>query len=174
MRKFVVGAVLRNIKLDKDVYASFIDLQDKLHQNLGRKRTLASVGTHDLDKIKTPFRYRAIPPEEILFRPLNQAKELTAVDQMKLYADSHLREYLPIILGSRRYPIIQDASNEILSMPPIINSDHSKITLKTKNIFIEATGTDLKKLEIFLDTLVTIFSQYCEKPFVYLNVIGYG
>ena len=47
----MVGAVLRDINLDTDVYASFIDLQDKLHQNIGRKRTLASIGTHDLDTI---------------------------------------------------------------------------------------------------------------------------
>ena len=52
VRKFVVGAVLRDIKLDADIYSSFIDLQDKLHQNIGRKRTLASIGTHDLDTIK--------------------------------------------------------------------------------------------------------------------------
>lgn len=52
VRKFVVGAVLRDIRLDPDCYASFIDLQDKLHQNIGRKRTLASIGTHDMDTIK--------------------------------------------------------------------------------------------------------------------------
>jgi len=43
--------------------------------------------------------------------------------------------------------------------------DHTKITLKTKNIFIEITGTDLKKLEIALDTLVAMFSQYCATKF---------
>ncbi len=43
--------------------------------------------------------------------------------------------------------------------------DHTKITLGTTNIFIECTGTDLKKLEIVLDTLVTTFSQYCSTPY---------
>lgn len=43
--------------------------------------------------------------------------------------------------------------------------EHSKITLKTKNIFIEATATDLKKAEIVLDTIVTMFGQYCSQPF---------
>jgi phenylalanyl-tRNA synthetase beta chain len=55
VRKFVVGAILRDVHLDADIYASFIDLQDKLHQNIGRKRTLASIGTHDLDTIKGKF-----------------------------------------------------------------------------------------------------------------------
>lgn len=50
-------------------------------------------------------------------------------------------------------------------MPPIINGDHSKLTTETKNIFIECTGTDLNRAKIVLDTLVTMFSQYCAKPF---------
>ena len=50
-------------------------------------------------------------------------------------------------------------------MPPIINGDHSKITLNTKNIFIECTGTDLTKTKVVLDTLVTMFSMYSSEPF---------
>ena len=95
-----------------------------------------------------------------------------------------LREYVPIIRDKPRYPLIVDANNVVCSLPPIINSkrvdalarlerrknalfigEHSKITLKTKNIFIEATATDLRKAEIVLDTLVTMFSSYCKTPF---------
>ena len=52
VRPHVIGAVLRGVTFKKARYNSFIDLQDKLHQNLARKRTLASVGTHDLDTIQ--------------------------------------------------------------------------------------------------------------------------
>lgn len=52
IRPFVVGAVLRNVTIDADAYASFIDLQDKLHQNICRKRTLVAIGTHDLDTVQ--------------------------------------------------------------------------------------------------------------------------
>ena len=38
-------------------------------------------------------------------------------------------------------------------------------SLKTKNILIECTGTDLTKTKIVLDTLVTMFSQHCKVPF---------
>lgn len=51
VRQYVVGAILRNIKFDLQSYNSFIDLQDKLHQNICRRRTLGSMGTHDYDKI---------------------------------------------------------------------------------------------------------------------------
>jgi phenylalanyl-tRNA synthetase beta chain len=77
--------VLRDVAIDKDSYASFIDLQDKLHQNICRKRTLVSVGTHDLDTIKPPFVYKALKPEEIRFVPLNKDKEYNGQELLELY-----------------------------------------------------------------------------------------
>ena len=52
IRPFVVAAVLRGVSFDKGNYDSFIDLQDKLHQNLCRQRSLVAIGTHDLDTIQ--------------------------------------------------------------------------------------------------------------------------
>lgn len=79
------GAILRNIKFTQANYESFIALQDKLHQNLARQRTLVAIGTHDLDTIKGPFTYEALSPEEINFIPLNQTKSMSAVELMKFY-----------------------------------------------------------------------------------------
>ena len=69
----------------QDSYNSFIDLQDKLHHNICRRRTLVSMGTHDLDTIQGPFTYTAKPPSEIVFKALNQTKEMTAVELMQHY-----------------------------------------------------------------------------------------
>lgn len=52
-------------------------------------------------------------------------------------------------------------------MPPIINSDHSKITLNTKNVFIDVTATDKTKLDIVVNIVATMFSEYCAEPFTY-------
>ena len=76
-----------------------------------------------------------------------------------------MKQYLPIIKDSPVYPVIYDSNGVVLSMPPIINGDHSKITLNTKNVFIECTGTDLTKTKVVLDTLVTMFSVYSSEPF---------
>lgn len=164
----MVAAVLRNVSFDKDSYNSFIELQDKLHQNICRKRTLVAIGTHDLDTMaEGVVTYDAQPPEEILFRPLNQEKEMTAVELMDFYSThAQLKAYLPIIRDSPVYPVIRDANGVVLSMPPIINGDHSKITLDTKNVFIECTATDLTKAKVVLDTVVCMFSAHCKVPFV--------
>merc|ERR1712002_1361502 len=87
VRPFAVAAVLRGITFTQDSYNSFIDLQDKLHHNIGRKRTIVSMGTHDLDTIKGPFTYMARPPGEIKFRALNQTGEMTAIQLMQTYKE---------------------------------------------------------------------------------------
>lgn len=167
VRPHCVAALLRNITFTEASYDSFIDLQDKLHHNLCRRRSLVAIGTHDFDTIQGPFLYDALPPQDIKFKPLNQNKEFTAVELMELYkGESHLKQYLSIIRDKPVYPVIFDASGVVLSMPPIINGEHSKITLKTRNVFIESTATDLHKAKIVLDTLVTMFSVYCDEPFV--------
>jgi phenylalanyl-tRNA synthetase beta chain len=80
IRPFVVSAILRNVTLDQDRYESFIDLQDKLHQNICRRRTLVAIGTHDYDTVKGPFIYDALPPKDISFVPLTKLKKWTEKD----------------------------------------------------------------------------------------------
>ena len=79
--------------------------------------------------------------------------------------DRAIGRYLHIIRDSPVYPVIFDSKRTVCSLPPIINGDHSKISTKTRNIFIEVTGTDKTKLEIVINILVTMFSLYTEEPF---------
>lgn len=85
IRPYFSCAVLRGIKFDKARYDSFIALQDKLHANLARNRTLVAIGTHDLDTIEGPFSYEALPPEQINFAPLNQTKSMNGKEMMEFY-----------------------------------------------------------------------------------------
>ncbi|KAE9379050.1 phenylalanyl-tRNA synthetase [Stipitochalara longipes BDJ] len=166
IRPYVSGAILRNITFTQEAYDSFIALQDKLHQNLARQRTLVSIGTHDLDTLKGPFTYEALPPKDISFIPLNQTKKMNGEELMQFYEnDKHLGKYLHIIRDSPVYPVIFDSQKTVCSLPPIINGDHSKISLKTKNVFMEITATDRTKLEIVNNIMVSMFSQYCAEPF---------
>ncbi|KAK4773371.1 hypothetical protein SAY87_028390 [Trapa incisa] len=166
IRPYVVCAVLRGITFDEGSYNSFIDLQDKLHQNICRRRTLVAIGTHDLDKLEGPFTYEALPPSSINFKPLKQEKSFRADELMEFYkSDLKLKKFLHIIEKSPVFPVLYDKRRTVLSLPPIINGAHSAITLKTKNVFIECTATDLTKANIVLNTVVTTFSEYCEKKF---------
>ena len=90
------------------MYLYFVYLQDKLHQNIGRRRSLVSIGTHDLDTISGPFTYEALSPDDIKFIALNQTESHTATELMEIFKDTHLKPYLPIIKDSPVYPVIFD------------------------------------------------------------------
>ncbi|CUM47987.1 unnamed protein product [Debaryomyces tyrocola] len=166
VRPYAASAILRNVQLDERRYDSFLALQDKLHTNLCRNRTLVAIGTHDLDTLTPPFTYEALPPSEINFIPLNQEKEMDGNQLMEFYEkDKHLGKYLHIIKDSPVYPVILDANRTVCSLPPIINSNHSKISAQTRNIFIDVTGTDRTKTEIVINQLVAMFAGYCKVPF---------
>jgi phenylalanyl-tRNA synthetase beta chain len=87
------------------------------------------------------------------------------MDANKLFqvfkSDMKMKKFLPILEGKSRYPVFYDKNRQVLSLPPIINSETTKISLNTRNVFIEITGTDLMKCRICLAILAAQFSEYC-------------
>lgn len=167
IRPYCLGAIFYNVKMDEISLASFIDLQDKLHQNIGRRRTLVAIGTHDLDYLSPPFTYRALPRKgSFKFTPLNQTQECDGQAMFSLLSESSVGKYLPLIANDiGLIPCIQDSQNRVASIPPIINSAHCKITTATKNIFVELTGSDQRKLEIALDVIAAFMGRKTAKPY---------
>jgi phenylalanyl-tRNA synthetase beta chain len=82
-----------------------------------------------------------------------------------LKEDPKLGKYLYLLDGFDKYPVMMDSNNVIMSLPPIINSQHTKMTLNTHNVLIDVTGLDYTKCEIVLNTLVAMFSVYCKDQF---------
>jgi len=166
VRPYVCSAILRNIKFTNDTLIGFMELQDKLHQNICRGRSLVSMGTHDLDTIKGPFTFKALPPEQIKFKALNRSEELTGPELINnLNQDPKLKHYTNLLKDEPLYPILVDSQGIVLALPPLINGDHSKLTVNTRNVFIDITAKDLTKAKIVLNTLVAMFSIYCDDQF---------
>lgn len=94
------------------------------------------MGTHDYDKVKGPFKYVARDPSSFKFIPLNREEEVDGHGMMIAYENHKLKEYLHLIRDSPVYPLILDKDDRVCSVPPIINSDFSKISKDTKNVFI--------------------------------------
>jgi len=168
IRPFVVCAVLRGLSLTQVSYQSCLDLQDQLHRNLCRRRTLVAIGTHDLDSVEGPFTYEALPPEQIKFKHLFATEEMDGKTMMDWFRNEpegkHIKPYTDIIYDSPVYPVIYDKNRTVLSLPPIINGSVSKISKDTKNMFIECTATDLTKAQMVLNTIVAMFARYCCDP----------
>lgn len=172
IRPYCVAAIFRNVTLRPEDFQSFIELQDKLHQNIGRRRTLVAIGTHDLDviesKTKDPLTFHYDAPAKkggFNFVPLNQTVSVDGEGLFPLLENTYLKPYLPIIRDFDNTPAIMNAERQVLSIPPIINADFCKMAATTRNIFVECTGTDHHKCEIALDIIVAHLSSKLAQPF---------
>lgn len=158
VRPVLLAAVVLDVDMSGELYDSFLDLQDKIHQTIGRNRSIVSIGTHDLRVVQGPFLYTAIEPDKLKFTPLNQVNEMNGLQIMEHYKDSHLKPYLNIIRDKPKYPIIMDKNKTVLSMPPIINGNVSKLTPTTRDVLIEITATDRDKATIAMASLISMLT----------------
>ena len=154
LRPHIACAVIRGITLDDDIIKVVMKLQENLHWALGRDRKRASIGVYDLDTVAgTHFHYRTIGPEEDPFVPLGADQPHTP----KQILETHPKgvAYARLLSTFKRYPLLTDENGKVLSMPPIINSEDTRVTQDTKNFFIDVTGTESRVVNKTLNTLVT-------------------
>lgn len=158
-RPFSVCAIVRNLKLDEDKLKQIINIQEKLHLTLGRKRTIAAIGIYPLEKINFPITFLAKNPNEINFIPLGQTIALNGKEILTQTETG--KDYAVLLENKDKFPIFVDNSGEILSMPPIINSERTgRITEQTKDVFIECSGFDQNRLNQILNILVCVFVDF--------------
>ncbi len=160
-RPYIVGAVVRDVDLSGGVLDSIIQLQEKLHATLGRRRSKGAIGVHDLTMLKgDEFVYRDVAPEEDTFVPLEiggeQAREMTPGEVM----DEHPvgKEYSRILEGADRVPAIYDDIG-MFSFPPVINGKRTEVREDSRDLLIEMTGTDEWTVDKMLNILVYAFAD---------------
>ncbi len=158
VRPYTVCAIVKNLKLDDEKIKNIVEIQEKLHLTIGRKRTKLAIGIYPLEQIKLPITYKAKKPEDIKFRPLEFPKEINGKQILSKHPAG--REYGNLLKEAEKYPIFEDADGKVLSMPPIINSHETgKVNEKTKSIFIECSGFNKYYLEKCLNIIVSAFSD---------------
>ncbi|AKB75237.1 Phenylalanyl-tRNA synthetase beta chain [Methanosarcina lacustris Z-7289] len=137
IRPFLGCAVVRGVKFTSSSIKSLMDLQEDLHWGLGRNRKKVSIGVHDLKNVKSPFRYMAVDPE-FEFVPLDYTEKMSMTEIL----DKHPKgtRFAHLVRGFDKYPIILDASDNVLSFPPIINGTLTSVTESTTDLFIDVTG----------------------------------
>ena len=157
VRPFFGCAVIKDLNVTDDLIRSMMELQEKLHTSIGRKRSKVAIGLHDLDKVKQPFRYTAVKPHEASFIPLNMTEKMDLDEILRTHDKG--KDFAHLLSGKEKYPIIFDKNNNVLSFPPIINGALTTVTLNTRNIFIDVTGTDKKAVKGALDIVATALAE---------------
>ena len=146
-RPAIACAIILDVKLTDELVKSLMQMQEKLHATVGRNRKRVAIGVHDFDKIKPPLLYTDVADEK--FVPLNEGNEMT-VKQI-LENNQKGKDYAHLLKD--KYPILYDKDG-VISFPPIINSERTKVTDGTKNLFIDVTGDDEKLVNQVLNILV--------------------
>lgn len=153
VRPVILAAVVRGVKTgdteeEKDEFIqALMDHQEKLHLSLGRRRRFASIGVHDLSTLTPPFRVETVSGA-YSFIPLATTEEMN-IDAILAEHPKGV-EYAHLMEDLESYPVILDASDAVLSFPPIINGDHTTVTETTTDFFIDVTGWDKRAVEACL------------------------
>jgi phenylalanyl-tRNA synthetase beta chain len=148
-RPYVTGAVIRGVDLDEKGLDSLIQLQEKLHATMGRKRVKGAIGIHDLTMLKGAalgdeagghaIAYRGVDPDGDRFVPLDSDRELTPGEVLTDHPTG--RTYAEIVDDYGSYPAIYDEIG-LFSFPPVINGRRTEVSTDSRELFVELTGTD--------------------------------
>jgi phenylalanyl-tRNA synthetase beta chain len=137
IRPFFAGALISNIQMSTQLLDSIIQLQEKLHDTLGRNRKKLAIGLHDTKNISAPFLYTTTDANATSFIPLTSSESLSCAQILSQHEKG--KKYSHLV--GNVCPIIFDSKKQVLSFPPIINGELTKVTTLTKEIFVDCTGT---------------------------------
>jgi len=168
-RPYVTGAIVRDVNLSEDALDSLIQLQEKLHATMGRKRAKGAIGIHDLTMLKgrslrssderasgedrpasrsldegdtsagNSIEYRGVAPDGDTFVPLDSDEELTPAEVLAEHPTGET--YADLVRDHDVYPAIYDDLG-LFSFPPVINGRRTEVSTESRDLLIELTGTD--------------------------------
>ncbi len=156
VRPKIAAAVVKCLKFDDNAIVQMIQLQEKVCQTYGANRRDVAIGVYDYDKIKPPVKYTVVGPKGVKFVPLEFSEEMTPEEIIKKHPKGV--EYRHLVKDG--YPLLIDAAEHVLSMPPVINSDYTgKVTKKTMNVFVEVTGFSMERISTALNVIVSALAE---------------
>jgi len=156
-RPYVTAAVVRGVDMTEGKLESLIQLQEKLHATMGRKRAKGAIGVHDLAMLKgrSPrgddpgvgegedgskvISYTGIDPDGDRFVPLDANTDMTPAEVL---TDHPIGDtYADLVADYDSYPAIYDEIG-LFSFPPVINGRRTEVDEGSRDLLVEMTGTD--------------------------------
>ena len=157
IRPYIAFAKIDNVDFTGDKLKYIMDFQENLHWVIGRDRKKVAIGIHNADVVNAPFKYIATPKDANAFVPLEKDSEMTP-DEILTEHDKG-KAYAHLINSFDKYPLILDKDDQVLSMPPIINGELTKIKEDTHNIIVDVTGTDERAVNQALNIICSSFAE---------------
>ncbi|MGC2441216.1 MAG: phenylalanine--tRNA ligase subunit beta, partial [Nitrososphaeraceae archaeon] len=115
----------------------------------------ASIGFHNLDSIEFPLDYTTTS-DNLSFVPLDSSSSLTLAEILDNSVSG--KKFGKLLKGSQ-YPILRDSKGNVISFPPIINSEVTRIKDGVDNLLVEVTGVDKKTVDNVLANIVATLAD---------------
>ena len=157
IRPYIGFAKIDNVDFTGDKLKYVMDFQENLHWVIGRDRKKVAIGIHNADVVEGPFKYIATPKDANAFVPLEKESEMTPGDILTEHDKG--KAYAHLIEDFDKYPLILDKDDNVLSMPPIINGELTKLKEDTHNIIVDVTGTDERAVNQALNIICSSFAE---------------
>jgi len=152
------SAIVRNVNVTEDLLVSMINLQEKICNIAGRKRSEFALGIYSLNKINGKRLRYTVVDKKTKFVPLGFEEEMTLEEVLEKHPKG--KEYGYLVKSMEKYPVWLDEAGKVMSFPPIINSnDSGKVELGQQDLFIEVTGNSQEKVDLVLLIFAMAFAD---------------
>ncbi len=141
VRPNIAGIVVKDVSFTEASLKYLINFSEKLGSTLGRNRKKLAMGIHDLSAIGGNLIYDASYEGSITPLGENAEAGFDEVMEKNQKGIAYANTIAPRKGSRQLYPFLRDSSKTI-SLIPITNSEKTRVTAKTKSLFIDFTGTD--------------------------------
>ncbi len=136
LRPYITCLVAKNLNFTNSSFLDLINFIEKFTDTFGRRRKKIAVGLHDLDKLVPPISYTLASDEKFSALGIGEksySEILETTEKGKAYKD--------LCTTGDAFCVLKDQAGT-MALIPVINSERTKITEHTKNIFVDITGTN--------------------------------
>ncbi len=158
IRPYMVAFIISGKPIDEPMLLDIIQTQEKLAWNFGRKRKSLSMGLYRVSNISWPVHYKAVDPDNTSFVPLQFTEKLTC----RQILDQHPKgkDFGWIIKDFKKFPLLVDDKNEVMSMAPVINSATlGAVQVGDKDLMVELTGDNMENLLLSANIVACDFAD---------------
>jgi len=138
IRPYTACAIIRGIRLDDQKIKEIIEVQEKLHSTIGRKRKKLAIGIYPLEKITLPITYKALEPDRIKFIPLEYGREMSGLEILQKHPTG--KEYAHLLKGKTKFPIFIDSKNKVLRVELMVLGRSKIVNCPSESLYKKVTS----------------------------------
>ena len=158
IRPYMVAFIISGKAIDEPMLLDIIQTQEKLAWNFGRKRKSISMGVYRAAQIQFPVHYKAVDPDTTSFVPLACTEPMTCRQILSDHPKG--KDFGWILQDMKKFPLLVDDKNEVMSMAPVINSATlGAVQVGDKDLMVELTGDNMENLILSANIVACDFAD---------------